>query len=96
MWKSHKQKMVQRKFGSRGEVMDGLCIMTRGGLTKDDMILSKNGKIVSKKKSEAAKKNYEAFGFAKRKAPEEKRKRKAPEEKRKRKRRKKKVEQVEE
>lgn len=76
MWKSHKQKMVQRKFGSRADVMDDLCIMTRGGLTKTDLILSKNGKIVSKKKSEAAKKNYEAFGFAKRKAPEEKRKRK--------------------
>jgi len=79
-------KMV-RKFGTRADVVDGLCIMTRGGLTKTDLILSKNGKIVSKKKSEAAKKNYEAFGFAKRKAPVE--------EKRKRKRRKKKVDKEE-
>ena len=76
-----------RKFGTRTEVMDDLCQMTRGGLQKSDLIVSKNGKIVSKKKSEAAKKNYETFGFAKRKAPEEKTK--------KRKRRKKKVEKTE-
>ena len=82
-----KQNTMVRKFGSRADVIDGLCIMTRGGLSKEDLILSKNGKIVSKKKSEAAKLNYKTFGFAKRKAPVE--------EKKKRKRRKKKVDKEE-
>jgi hypothetical protein len=42
--------------------------MTRGGLTKDDLMMSKTGRIVSKKKSEAAKKAYDTFGFKKREA----------------------------
>lgn len=58
-----------RKYGSRQDVFEGVCQMTRGGLTKDDLIF-KNGKLVSKKKSEAAKKAYEKYGFAKRKQPE--------------------------
>ena len=44
-----------RKYGSRQEVWDNLCTMTRGGLTKDDLMMSKTNKIVSKKKSMAAK-----------------------------------------
>ena len=70
-----------RKYGSRQEVWDGLCTMTRGGLSKDDLIMSKTNKIVSKKKSEAAKISYDKFGFAKRKessppaAPKKKRRR---------------------
>ena len=59
-----------KKFGDRISVWEGLASQTRGGLTKDDLVMSKNGKLVSKKKSEIAKRNYEQFGFAKRKAPE--------------------------
>ena len=59
-----------KKYGDRISVWEGLASMTRGGLTKDDLVMSKNGKLVSKKKSEIAKRNYEQFGFAKRKAPE--------------------------
>lgn len=62
--------MTTRKYGSRSEVWDGLCTMTRGGLTKDDLMMSKTNKIVSKRKSQAAKQAYEKFGFAKRQAPE--------------------------
>lgn len=55
-----------RKYGTRTDVWEGACQMTRGGLTKDDLIF-KNGKLVSKKKSEAAKAVYEKYGFGKRK-----------------------------
>ena len=48
-----------------------------------DLMMSKTNKIVSKRKSEAAKQAYEKFGFAKRQAPE-------PEEQPKKKRRKRK------
>lgn len=54
-----------RKYGTRQDVWDNVCQMTRGGLTKDDLIF-KNGKLVSKRKSEAAKAAYEKFGFNKR------------------------------
>jgi hypothetical protein len=43
--------------------------MTRGGLTKDDLVLSKSNRLVSKKKSEAARAAYAKFGFKKREAP---------------------------
>jgi len=84
-----------KKYGDRLSVFEGLAQFTRGGLTKDDLIVSKSGKIVSRKKSEAAKKNYETFGFSKRKIEkveevvEEKQEKP---EKKKRKRRKKKTE----
>lgn len=58
-----------KKYGTRQDVYDGVCQMTRGGLTKDDLIF-KNGRLVSKRKSEAAKLAYEKYGFAKRKDPE--------------------------
>jgi len=60
---------MTKKFGTRSEVFDGLAEKTRGGLTKDMLILSRSGKIVSKKKSELAKANYAKFGFAKRAQP---------------------------
>ena len=79
-----------KKYGSRSEVYNGEAEATRGGLTKADLILSKTGKIVSKKKSEAALAAYKKYGFTKRlpaKAAEP-----APQEpKRKRRKRKKKV-----
>ena len=42
---------MTHKFGSRSEVWDESVNMTRGGLTKADLMLSKTGRIVSKKKS---------------------------------------------
>ena len=66
--------MVNRKYGTRSEVWEDVATMTRGGLTKENLILSKGGKIVSKKKSEAAKANYASFGFNKRKEEEPKKK----------------------
>ena len=57
--------MVKR-YGTRNDVFEGLAEKTRGGLAKDDLMLSKTGKIVSKKKSMAAKASYDRFGFSKR------------------------------
>ena len=59
---------MTRKFGSRSEVWEESVTMTRGGLTKNDLMLSKTGRIVSRKKSEAAKAAYDKFGFNKREA----------------------------
>jgi hypothetical protein len=71
--------MSARKYGTRHEVFDlGTAVMTRGGLKKDDLMLSRTGKIVSKRKSEAAAANYKLHGFAKRveaPPPEEKKRR---------------------
>ena len=62
-----------RKYGSRYQVFDlGTHMMTRGGLTKDDLTLNKFGRIVSKKKQAMAKESYAKFGFNKRNAPETK------------------------
>ena len=55
-----------KKYGDRQSVYDGQCKMTRGGLTKDDLLMSRNGKIVSKKKSDRAKEDYQKYGFKKR------------------------------
>ena len=55
-----------KKYGDRQSVYDGLSKMTRGGLMKEDLLMSKNGKIVSKKKSDRAKENYAKYGFRKR------------------------------
>ncbi len=62
-----KRKMP--KFGDRNQVWEGECTMTRGGLTKDDLMVNKAGRIVSKKKSAAAKNTYTKYGFKKRVAP---------------------------
>ena len=77
-------KKFARRYGSRYEVFDsGLAEMTRGGLRKGDLMLSRTGKIVSKKKSASAKALYEQYCFKKRVAKPD------PEPKKKRKRRKK-------
>lgn len=44
-----------KKKGSKEEVFNGDAIETSGGLRKDDLVLNKRGKIVSKKKSEYGK-----------------------------------------
>ena len=65
-----------KKYGDRQSVYDGLSQMTRGGLTKADLLVGRNGKIVSKRKSERAKEDYAKYGFAKRKKEKQTRKRK--------------------
>ena len=56
------------KYGDRNSVWNDEAKQTRGGLTKEDLIMSKSGKIVSKKKSESARAWYEKNGGFKRKA----------------------------
>ena len=55
-----------KKYGTRKEVFDGLCMMTRGGLIKENLMEGRNCKILSKKKSEMAKASYAKYGFKKR------------------------------
>jgi len=43
--------------GTRAEVMHGTCHHTNGGLTKKDLKYNKHGRIVSRRKSEKAKKD---------------------------------------
>jgi hypothetical protein len=57
---------MPKKFGSRSEVYDEHAEMTRGGLRKADLLVSRTGRIVSKKKSEMARTAYEKYGFNKR------------------------------
>ena len=67
-----KSKKYARRYGSRYEVFDAeTAKQTRGGLTKADLMLSRTGKIVSRKKSLAAKALYTQYGFNKRPKPEE-------------------------
>jgi hypothetical protein len=56
----------QRKYGSRSEVWEGVALQTRGGLQKAALMLSRTGRIVSRKKSEMATKLYAQHGFKKR------------------------------
>jgi hypothetical protein len=58
--------MSSKKYGTRSEVWDDLAEKTRGGLMKTNLMISKTGKIVSRKKSELAKKSYAEYGFKKR------------------------------
>ena len=47
--------------GSKAEVWNGSALKTAGGLTKADLVLSKKGKPVSKRQSEAAAERYPAM-----------------------------------
>lgn len=49
----HKYEMLE---GSRAQVMHGTAYKTSGGLKKSDLLQNKNGRIVSKKKHNTAKK----------------------------------------
>ena len=72
-----KLKKKLRRYGTRSEVFDSeTAEMTRGGLKKEDLVLSRTGKIVSKRKSESAKKIYEQYGFKKRVQETKKKKKK--------------------
>ena len=66
-----KKRKYARVYGSRYEVFDAeTAYQTRGGLKKEDLMLSRTGRIVSKKKSLAAKQLYKQYGFSKRSKPE--------------------------
>ena len=47
---------IMKTKGTRAEVMHGTALRTSGGLTKSDLKYNKSGRIVSKKKSQQAKK----------------------------------------
>ena len=78
-----------KKYGTREQVFALEAQKTRGGLTKDDLMLSKTGRIVSRKKSLAASESYKKFGFKKRQQVEEQKVEEEPPKKRRRKRKKK-------
>lgn len=50
------------KRGSRIKVVRGTAESTTGGLKKGDLVKSKSGLVVSRKKSEQARRNYNAAG----------------------------------
>ena len=52
-------KEYVRKTGSRQEVWDEICFCTSGKLKKEDLIM-KNGRIVSKRRSELGKRRFQA------------------------------------
>ncbi len=53
-----------RKYGNRAEVFCGECQMTRGGLMKKDLIKrARDGRIISKKRSEMGKISYKKNGL---------------------------------
>ena len=66
------EQKFERRYGTRDEVYGGSAQMTRGGLTKDKLTLSRSGRIVSKLKSEQAREAYKKYGFSKREAKVEK------------------------
>lgn len=58
-------KIYKELFGSREQVHNGTAYKTPGGLTIDDIIMNKNGRIVSLKKYKTAKKErrLEKYGY---------------------------------
>ncbi len=51
-----KDKVYEKLIGSRAQVWHGTAYKTDGGLCKCDLLMNKHGHIVSKKKSQTAKK----------------------------------------
>jgi len=58
-------KKKQKVRGSRRQVLSGKVKKTQGGLTADKLTRNKNGKIVSKKASQRAKRNFKKNGLGK-------------------------------
>merc|ERR1712060_834533 len=56
-------KRVTKKMqtGSMRKVWNGTAKYTRGGLTKEDLCISKEGKVVSKRKSALGRKAFDAI-----------------------------------
>ena len=70
----HVRAILMKKYGSRLEVFTGLAERTKGGkgLRREDLVMGTNGRIASKRLSDAGKRRWaeggmEAFG----KAPKE-------------------------
>ncbi len=53
--------MLEKKYGTRSEVWNGIASQTRGGLKSADLALSKSGKLVSKRKQAMGKKLLEQY-----------------------------------
>ena len=64
------EQKFERRYGTRSEDFDGSAEKTRGGLKKADLMISRTGRIVSRKKSEQARLAYKQYGFQKRAKPE--------------------------
>jgi hypothetical protein len=60
-----KGKKYKELFGSREQVMNGTAYKTEGLLIKDDLMMNKWGRIVSRKKYKTAKKEMrlEKYGY---------------------------------
>lgn len=52
---------IMRKYGDRSQVFEGQAERTKGGLSKDDLIQNKRGKIVSKKRAEISAKIFNEY-----------------------------------
>merc|ERR1712187_500711 len=61
--KAKKVSVVARGKGARARGFSGQKQKTSGGMTKDKLIRNKNGKVVSKKASVAARKKWEKNGL---------------------------------
>ena len=60
-----KGKVYKELFGSREQVLNKTAYKTTGGLTIDDLLMNKNGRIVSALKHKTAKKEkrLEKYGY---------------------------------
>merc|ERR1712080_65085 len=65
MKKAKRVSKVAKGKRAKSSVFRGTKAKTSGGLSKSDLVKSKSGKVVSKKASEAAKKNYKKRGLDK-------------------------------
>ena len=63
--KAKRVSKVAKGKGSKSLVFRGIKVRTAGGLKKSDLTKNRNGKIVSKRMSEASKKKYKSNGLAK-------------------------------
>ena len=61
-----KNKEYKELFGSREQVYNGTAYKTKAGLTNDDILMNKRGRIVSSKKYKSAKKEMrlEKHGYS--------------------------------
>merc|ERR1712126_587795 len=63
--KAMKKSVIAKGKRAKSSVFRGTKSKTSGGLKKSDLKKNRNGKIVSKKASDAAKKNYNKSGLGK-------------------------------
>merc|ERR1719158_1468488 len=63
--KAMKKSVVAKGKRAKSSVFRGTKVKTSGGLKKSDLVRNKNGKVVSRKASENAKKNFKKKGLDK-------------------------------